>query len=287
MVSRAIVIWIAIAILAVLNGVFREGVLKPKLGDRTAHVLSTLSLSAIIFLVTFSSRAWIGIDSLELAWTLGAAWVAMTLAFEFLAGHYAFGNPWSKILADYRVDRGRVWLLVPICTLFAPAMAVHGIPTAYVLPYVVSLAIAVAMLILAGTRPQATRWMLFTLFAYACGYNFWLGATHPREYQGFADLVIIPWYRDVITGPFLERDRFYIIAIALGQGITALGWLFGGRSMVVGALGSTLFLASIAPFGVGSAFPFSAIVALASWIVWGELGNHRASVPHLSHPTTV
>lgn len=287
MVSRAIAVWIAIAILAVLNGVFREGVLKPRFGDRIAHVLSTLSLSTLIFLVTFGARDWIDVDTLAEGWAVGIGWVLMTLAFEFLAGHYLFGNPWSKILADYRVDRGRVWLLVPACTLFAPAMAVQGIPGTYAIPYAVSLVVASAMLLTALTRPNACRWMFALLFTYACVYNLWLGTTHPKEYQGFADLVIVPWYRDVIVGPFREHDAFYIVAIALGQGITALGWMVGGRSLVVGALGSTLFLASIAPFGVGSAFPFSVLVAIAGWVVWGELEHPQPSLPHLSKPTTV
>ena len=35
--------------------------------------------------------------------------------------HHAFGPPWSKHLADYDLTRGRVWLLVLVVTLVAPA----------------------------------------------------------------------------------------------------------------------------------------------------------------------
>jgi len=51
------------------------------------------------------------------------AWVALTLAFEFLAGHYLFHNPWDKLLADYDVLHGRIWPLVLIVTLLAPVIA--------------------------------------------------------------------------------------------------------------------------------------------------------------------
>jgi hypothetical protein len=44
----------------------------------------------------------------------------LTLAFEFLAGHYLFGDPWERLLAEYNVARGRFWVLVPITTLLAP-----------------------------------------------------------------------------------------------------------------------------------------------------------------------
>jgi len=44
----------------------------------------------------------------------------LTLAFEFLAGHYLFHNPWSRLLEDYDVARGRIWILVLFTTLLAP-----------------------------------------------------------------------------------------------------------------------------------------------------------------------
>lgn len=47
----------------------------------------------------------------------------LTLGFEFLAGHYLFGSSWEKLLADYNVARGRIWLLIPIVTLLAPVWA--------------------------------------------------------------------------------------------------------------------------------------------------------------------
>jgi hypothetical protein len=54
------------------------------------------------------------------AWRIGAMWVALTLASEFLAGHYLFRNPWPRLLADDNVLRGRIWILVLITTAIAP-----------------------------------------------------------------------------------------------------------------------------------------------------------------------
>ena len=42
------------------------------------------------------------------AWTIGALWLTLTLAFEFLAGHYVFRTSWRQLLADYNVFRGPV-----------------------------------------------------------------------------------------------------------------------------------------------------------------------------------
>ena len=57
------------------------------------------------------------------AWTIGATWLVMTLAFEFVAGHYLFHTPWTTLLADYNVFPGRLWILVLAATIAAPALA--------------------------------------------------------------------------------------------------------------------------------------------------------------------
>jgi hypothetical protein len=226
-------------------------------------------LSAIIFAVAGFTAPWIGVDTLGQAWSIGALWVAMTLAFEFLAGHYLFKNPWEKIVADYNVTRGRIWVLVPICTLFALPMAVSGLGS-FVIPYTISNVIAVTILILAYTQPSVARWMIALTFGYAAIYNTWLGLTKPGEYQGFADLVLIDAYRDIITGPFAANAGTFLVLIAAGQAIIAVTTALGGRTLWIGALGATLFLVGIAPFGVGSAFPFSALVSLAAWVLVGQ-----------------
>ena len=40
---------------------------------------------------------------------IGALWLVLTLAFEFLVGHYLFHKPWAVLLEGYDVSRGRIW----------------------------------------------------------------------------------------------------------------------------------------------------------------------------------
>lgn len=54
------------------------------------------------------------------AWAIGLMWIAMTLAFEFVLGHYILGHPWSRVLGDYDILSGKVWVLIPIWTLIGP-----------------------------------------------------------------------------------------------------------------------------------------------------------------------
>ena len=51
---------------------------------------------------------------------MGAIWFCLTITFEFAAGHYVFGNPWEKLLADYNILEGRIWSLVLLTILLAP-----------------------------------------------------------------------------------------------------------------------------------------------------------------------
>lgn len=120
---RALAVWLVILVLANLNGALREFWLIPGLGEPAGRVVSTVTLCVLIVLVTWLAIAWIGPTTAGQAWSIGALWLLLTLAFEFLAGHYLFGNPWSVLLEDYDLRRGRIWVLVPLVVLLAPLWA--------------------------------------------------------------------------------------------------------------------------------------------------------------------
>lgn len=119
---RAAIIWFVILAFAFVNGGVRVAWLIPGLGDTAGHVLSTLSLCFAILAVSWLSMGWIGVATRGDAIRVGLLWLVLTLAFEFLAGHYVFGTPWRQLLADYNVLAGRVWILVLVTTVFAPLL---------------------------------------------------------------------------------------------------------------------------------------------------------------------
>jgi uncharacterized membrane protein YGL010W len=123
MMRRALIVWIGLMLLAVLNGVVREALLLPRFGSDSAHLISTLMLGALIVAVAYITLPWLAPASSADAVKIGVAWFVLTLTFEFVAGHYVFGRPWQALLADYDVRSGRVWPLIPLLTLFAPALA--------------------------------------------------------------------------------------------------------------------------------------------------------------------
>jgi hypothetical protein len=77
-------------------------------------------LCSLILLVAWLTIGWIDPGDVRCAVLIGVTWLGLTLAFEFLAGHYVFGTSREKILTDYNILRGRVWLLVPLTCFLAP-----------------------------------------------------------------------------------------------------------------------------------------------------------------------
>lgn len=120
---RIVAVWMLLLVVAVANGAAREFLLVPRLGAQTGHVVSTVVLCAAILVVALLTIRWMAPRGRRGALWAGGTWLALTLGFEFLAGHYIFGNSWEKLFADYNLLRGRVWIVVLIATLFAPAWA--------------------------------------------------------------------------------------------------------------------------------------------------------------------
>lgn len=109
-----------LAIVAVANGLLREATYGKLVSELSAHQISTGT--AILFtglLVWGFSRFW-PIGSAAQAWVIGSCWLLATIAFEFGFGHFVAGHSWSKLLADYNLIDGRVWLLFLIWITIMP-----------------------------------------------------------------------------------------------------------------------------------------------------------------------
>ena len=122
MVRRSLVIWVLMLVVASVNGAIREALLIPVLGDIVGRAVSTLMLCVLVLLLTSLTIRWIRPLSGRETWVVGGLWVELTLTFEFLAGHFLFGNPWTQLLEDYNVFRGRIWILVLITIAVAPRL---------------------------------------------------------------------------------------------------------------------------------------------------------------------
>lgn len=117
---RYILLWVPMIFIAIANAGIREFVYAKYLGELRAHQVSTAT--GIFF---FGLYIWVitnfwHIQSTTQALTIGLIWLGLTVAFEFIFGHYIVGHPWSQLLADYNLFAGRVWIFVLIWIAIAP-----------------------------------------------------------------------------------------------------------------------------------------------------------------------
>jgi hypothetical protein len=124
MVLRAAAVWLLLLVVAVAAGTARSALLEPRLGERTAHQVGTLAVVALFAAVIWSTVRWIdpGLDRARLA-ALGIGWAAATIVFELGFGRWVGGHSWSRLLADYDLSAGRLWVLVLLTVALGPPLA--------------------------------------------------------------------------------------------------------------------------------------------------------------------
>lgn len=122
MYRRALVVWLGLLLIAVGNGLFREAVLIPRLGELSGRQASTVILSLAIFVLALLAIRWVGPRRARDAWRVGGMWLVLTLVFEFGFGRLR-GRSWPELLADYDVAAGRIWILVLMVTMMSPWLA--------------------------------------------------------------------------------------------------------------------------------------------------------------------
>ena len=127
--TRAVLgVWALLAFLMSLNGIFRETVLASLFRRGIADLFSAILGIAIILGTTGTFfRAfpeWRRTNPLRLA----AIWTALTIAFEFIFGHYVDRKSWSELAANYQVWEGRLWPLVLLSLVLAPFLWIRVWP---------------------------------------------------------------------------------------------------------------------------------------------------------------
>jgi len=128
MLWKYAILWLGLAVLGVLNGILRNALYSDALGDLRAHQVSTITLIILVGLYTWLfSLVWKP-QSASQAFVIGVIWFVLTIAFEFLFGHYIAGHGWSRLFHDYNILEGRIWALVLMWTLFAP-LAIYKLQT--------------------------------------------------------------------------------------------------------------------------------------------------------------
>lgn len=115
-----VVAWFPMVIIAIANGALRQFAYREYLGELRAHQLSTV-IGVLLFgiYIWFLIHRW-KVTSTAEARRIGLLWLAMTVLFEFIFGHFVMGHPWSTLLHDYNIVEGRLWIIVLCWVTIAP-----------------------------------------------------------------------------------------------------------------------------------------------------------------------
>lgn len=107
-------------VVAIVNGIVRNNTYSHFMSELAAHQLSTILLILLFGYYVYILTGLFRIQSTAEAFTIGGIWLFMTIIFEFVFGHYVAGHSWSRLLQDYNVLNGRVWIFVLVWTFVAP-----------------------------------------------------------------------------------------------------------------------------------------------------------------------
>jgi len=120
MLLKYLIAWFGMMVLAIINGGLRDVAYKPLVGDLAAHQISTIILLLLLAgYFWFLVRKW-PIEYTKQAWVIGIMWFVMTEIFEFGMGLMIVGHPWDKLLQNYDLFGGKLWLLIPLWMLVGP-----------------------------------------------------------------------------------------------------------------------------------------------------------------------
>ncbi|MDH4109183.1 MAG: hypothetical protein OEW35_12760 [Gammaproteobacteria bacterium] len=117
--------WLLLAVVAVANGSLRQFGYGRYMSELAAHQVSTVTGILFTGIVAWAFSRFFPIESAQQARIIGASWLAMTLAFEFGFGHYVAGHSWRRLLTDYNLLAGRLWVLFLAWIAALPLLLYH------------------------------------------------------------------------------------------------------------------------------------------------------------------
>jgi len=122
MVLKYTIAWMPMIFIAIANGVLRQYVYGRWMKELSAHQVSSLTAMVLFYLYTWIlAKKW-PLESSHQALAVGFIWLCLTVAFEFLFGHYVANHSWSRLIHDYNLLSGRLWALVLLTVTAAPYM---------------------------------------------------------------------------------------------------------------------------------------------------------------------
>ncbi len=120
---KALVLWLAILALAILNGALRERLVIPLVGQFGGLIASGVILSCCVFAIALLASPWYGALASSQWWLIGLLWLLLTLLFELGFGRLVQGRQWTELAQAYTFAGGNIWPVVLVVTFTSPWLA--------------------------------------------------------------------------------------------------------------------------------------------------------------------
>ena len=118
--AKLVKAWLIILPFMIVNGIFRELVMKQLVPAQVAEIMSVAIAIAILLVLTrYLLRPLAGKSVPQLV-RASVTLVVMTVAFEFVFGHYVDQKSWSELAANYEVWNGKLWPVALAVIAFVP-----------------------------------------------------------------------------------------------------------------------------------------------------------------------
>ena len=120
MILKYTIAWIPMVFIAIANGTVRQFGYGRFVNELTAHQISCFTGIILFLIYTFAVSVRWPFENARQERIVGLIWLVLTIAFEFIFGHYAAGHTWDRLLQDYNILAGRLWALVLVALAFMP-----------------------------------------------------------------------------------------------------------------------------------------------------------------------
>lgn len=118
--TKLLTAWLVILPFMIVNGILRELVLEQIVSAPVAEAISAaIGIVIVLALTRWLLRPLVGKSTGALA-RASLILVVLTVAFEFLFGHYVDRKSWSELLANYAIWNGRLWPIALSTIAFTP-----------------------------------------------------------------------------------------------------------------------------------------------------------------------
>lgn len=114
--------WLGLLALALGNALLREKGYGRLCTEPQAHRISSVLGAGWMLLGAWGMARLSPLPDRAAALLVGGMWLALTMAFECFMHRVLARRPWRECWGDYRVDRGRLWVLVLLAVALGPAL---------------------------------------------------------------------------------------------------------------------------------------------------------------------